>query len=201
MMGRILEIRKVEIVEVRPGEIYRHLNQGGVLDKFPALYPTTPAKLTALYLTLGQEPVEVAVDARQFTQMVSSEIARVIKGEECRQIHFQPANILPESGRTIPGLLLVHLFAHILLFYAVRCREPVEEVGDFPYTEVVFRNQYNLVEFIIVFNFPTRTAHVCFLADVILNYLNRWVKGERTSDFFDQMKEQATQLDSLRLGT
>lgn len=202
---RVIDVSRIFQVIVGKGEIYDSLNQNGVLDSFGTFYPSTPATVTVVYFYFENDPINMKVDIDTFKALVKEEV-RYTRNQFCGQLMepFSIDKVLPMIGSTIPILDLAHLAMHILLYYAVRCREPrdVGEKDDFPYKEVVYRNINNPShEAIGAFNFPARSAHVAIMGDLIADFLHLWTQGISTDTFQKVMHAQTIANDQSRLRT
>ncbi|MBM2820559.1 MAG: hypothetical protein HW405_319 [Candidatus Berkelbacteria bacterium] len=209
---RIIEVTDVRPVIVKQGAIYKTMNQGGVLDTFGKVYPSEPPTLTIVYFSFIQNPIHLEVDIATFLALLEMEVKDVPLLQICRlrtengdsDEPFLVRESLPGTGYDVAGIDIAHLVMHLLLFYAVRCREPFDIVvpDDFPYEDRVYVNQFNPNgEAIGAFNFPTRTAHVHILADYIADYLHMWSQGEETTDFQERMINQSLSNDASRIRT
>ncbi len=204
---RVIEVTDVRPLIVKEGPIYETTNQEGFLGTFERIYPSDPSTLTVVYFAFAENPIALEVEVQDFIRVMAGEIQDITANQICghgRGRAFTLSSILPESGKEIRGVVMAHLLMHILLFFAIRCLEPIDfdEPEDFSYEERVRENLYNPEhEALGVFNFPTRTAHVHIIADFIADYLHRWSKGEVTTDFQEFLKAQARTNDLSRKRT
>ena len=104
------------------------------------------------------------------------------------------SKILTFSGQTIAVENLAHAISHLLLPYAIDCRDPwisrefLASKYNFLAQERVFRNKHNPLEAIIVFNFPTDGLD-CF-ARIFLQFITEWAQGEYDDGLTEFLREQ-----------
>lgn len=191
-------------VIVGQGDIYCALNQNGALDILKPSYPSEPPTITVVYFYFENDPIKMRVDIDTFKNRIKEEV-KYTRNQFCGQFlePFSIDRVLPQTGIELPIVDLAHLAMHILLFYAVRSREPMD-VGEenFPYREVVYANANNPGHEVIgAFNFPSRSAHVAIMGDLIADFLHLWTQGQKTDNFEKVMRDQSEINDQSRLRT
>lgn len=201
VLYRILKIRKIENVLVEPGAIYDSLNQNQILNTFTKgkslnLYPVNPKAVTAIYLRAGRNPLEIKAPAEDFIKMVER-FKFIWEHQRCIQLRsaVDMSKILTFNGQTVAVENLAHAISHLLLPYAIDCRDPwvsrelLESKYNFQARERVFRNKNNPREAIIVFNFPTDGLDG--FARIFLQFFTRWARGQFDDRLLEFLKKQA----------
>lgn len=190
----ILEIRHVRKVDVIPGPIWEGLNQDNILSHFQYWYPVEPRVVSALYLRAFEDPIILETEKERFVEIVNAETAEIFANQTCLQLggKVDIQAFLPKEGNSIPAVDLAHIVGHILLPYVQRCRDPWINGfnGTFDFQEITYPNQFNPMESIICFNFPTKVADLGKFAEIVLFYLDLWVTGEATHQFKIKMQQQ-----------
>ena len=205
-MGRPLNIRKTETVEVGRGDIYRALNQNNVIDRFfnDNFYPSKPSRVTVFYVEAGDDPTKLAgIGYKAFLELVAEETAVIFENpQKCTQskdtLDISQILVMEKDG-TISAFAFTHLMAHILLRFALRCLDPFVDLKvNFSYQEVVFQNVNNAKENIVVYNFPTRVGVVGNMAETILVFFELWIRGIRKATIKNGKERQVSLLERLK---
>lgn len=200
---RILKIRKIENVLVEPGAIYDSLNQNQILHTFTHFYPVKPQALTAIYLRAARNPLDIKTSTEDFIKMIE-QFKFIWQGQRCIQLKsvVNISKILAFDGRNIAVENLAHAISHLLLPFAIDCRDPwvsrelLKSKYNFQAQERVFRNKHNPREAIIVFNFPTDGLDG--FVRIFLQFITRWARGEFDDRLIEFLREQADHNFRLR---
>lgn len=204
-MTRLFEISAFRLIKVIPGSrIYESVNQGGLISGFEAIFPGKDQEVTVIWLRAIQDPVNLAKDASWLQRIVEREVNSRFIAHHCElfQKKVTIGDLLPEHGKFVTPYWLAHLIAHTISPYAVRCRTHLDvEPENFEYKEGVRQNTANPLEFLIAFNFPTRSEHLVALIGIVIDYLDNWVKGIPLRGLRSRLREQSRIFDRSRLYT